>query len=117
MGSEVPLQDITRIRPSQGWRAINLAEIWRYRELLYFLTVRDIQLRYKQTALGVTWAVIQPLFTMAVFTIFFGNLGKLPSDEKPYAIFVLVALLPWQLFAYALTQSSNSLVNEQAPDY
>jgi lipopolysaccharide transport system permease protein len=77
------------------------------------LTLRDIQLRYKQTVLGIAWAVLQPSFTMSVFTIFFGKLGKMPSDGKPYALFVLAALLPWQLFAYALTQSSNSLVAEQ----
>jgi lipopolysaccharide transport system permease protein len=105
--------DVIRIRPSRGWRAIDLREIWRYRELLWFLTHRDITLRYKQTILGVSWAVLQPLFTMLVFTIFFGKLGKLPSDGKPYALFVLAALLPWQLFAYALTQSSNSLVAER----
>jgi lipopolysaccharide transport system permease protein len=105
--------EITYIRPIPGWRAVNLRELWQYRELLGFLTMRDIKLRYKQTALGVAWAVIQPLFTMLVFTIFFGKLGKLPSDGKPYALFVLAALLPWQLFAYALTQSSNSLVAEQ----
>ena len=105
--------EITFIRPSRGWRAIDLRELWQYRELLWFLTLRDIKLRYKQTALGVAWAVIQPLFTMVVFTIFFGKLGKLPSDGKPYALFVLAALIPWQLFAYALTQSSNSLVAEQ----
>jgi lipopolysaccharide transport system permease protein len=104
---------VARIRPTRGWRAIDLREIWQYRELLWFLTLRDIKLRYKQTALGVAWAVLQPLFTMAVFTIFFGKLGKMPSDGKPYALFVLAALLPWQLFAYALTQSSNSLVAEQ----
>jgi lipopolysaccharide transport system permease protein len=80
---------------------------------LFFLALRDIKLRYKQTAFGVGWAVLQPLLTMAVFAVFFGHLGKLPSDGKPYALFVLVALVPWQLFAYALTQSSNSLVNEQ----
>ena len=105
--------DVTRIRASGGWRALNLAELWRYRELLYFLTLRDIKLRYKQTALGVAWAVIQPLATMAVFAVFFGKLGNLPSDGQPYALFVLVGLLPWQLFSYALTQSSNSLVAEQ----
>lgn len=105
--------EITRIRPSAGWRALNLVEVWRYRELLFFLTLRDIKLRYKQTALGVGWAVAQPLLTMIVFTIFFGKLGNMPSDGKPYALFVLAALIPWQLFAYALTQSSNSLVNEQ----
>src|SRR5262249_22120367 len=105
--------EITIIRPSRGWRAIDLRELWQYRELLGFLTLRDIKLRYKQTALGVAWAVLQPLLTMVVFTLFFGKLGKLPSDGKPYALFVLAALLPWQLFAYALTQSSNSLVAEQ----
>jgi lipopolysaccharide transport system permease protein len=106
-------REITRIRPSRGWRAINLRELWRYRELLFFLVLRDIKLRYKQTVLGIAWAVIQPLFTMVVFTIFFGTLGKIPSDGRPYALFSLVALIPWQLFAYALTQSSNSLVSEQ----
>jgi lipopolysaccharide transport system permease protein len=105
--------EVTRIRPSRGWRAMDLRELWRYRELLWFLTLRDVKLRYKQTVLGVAWAVIQPLFTMGVFTVFFGKLGKLPSDGKPYALFVLAALIPWQLFAYALTQSSNSLVAEQ----
>src|SRR5262249_22693020 len=105
--------EITVIRPSRGWRAVNLSELWQYRELLGFLTMRDIKLRYKQTALGVAWAVIQPLFTMLVFTLFFGKLGKLPSDGSLYALFVLAALLPWQLFASALTQSSNSLVAEQ----
>jgi lipopolysaccharide transport system permease protein len=104
---------VVRIRPSTGWRAVNLAELWRYRELLWFLALRDIQLRYKQTALGVAWAVIQPLFTMIVFSIFFGGLARIPSDGVPYPLFVLAALLPWQLFAYALTQSSNSLVAEQ----
>ena len=90
--------EVTRIRPSRGWRAIDLREVWQYRELLWFLTLRDVKLRYKQTALGVAWAVFQPLFTMGVFTVFFGKLGKLPSDGKPYALFVLAALLPWQLF-------------------
>jgi lipopolysaccharide transport system permease protein len=109
----LPPPPVTRIRPGSGWRAVNLGELWRYRELLYFLTLRDVKLRYKQTALGVAWAVLQPLLTMAVFTVFFGHLGKLPSDGRPYALFVLVGLLPWQLFAYALTQSSTSLVAEQ----
>jgi lipopolysaccharide transport system permease protein len=108
-----PELPVTRIRPSSGWRAIDLRELWHYRELLFFLALRDIKLRYKQTALGIAWAVIQPLFTMLVFAIFFGQLGRIPSDGKPYALFVLVALVPWQLFMYALTQSSNSLVNEQ----
>lgn len=104
---------VTYIRPSNGWRALDLRELWHYRELLYFLTMRDIKLRYRQTALGVAWAVMQPLFTMLVFTIFFGNLAKIPSGGRPYAVFALAALVPWQLFSYALTQSCNSLVAEQ----
>jgi lipopolysaccharide transport system permease protein len=104
---------VVRIRPSAGWRALDLAELWRYRELLCFLALRDIQVRYKQTALGVAWAVLQPLLTMFIFTVIFGVLAGVPSDGVPYALFVLVGLLPWQLFSYALTQSSQSLVAEQ----
>ena len=92
---------------------LDLTELWRYRELLYFLAWRDVKLRYKQTALGVAWAVLQPLATMLVFSIFFGKLGGMKSDGVPYPLFVLTALLPWQLFAYSLTQASNSLVSEQ----
>ena len=98
------------IRPPQGWAALSLREIWEYRELLYFLTWRDIKVRYKQTVLGVAWAVIQPLFMMIVFSIFFGRLAGIKSDGVPYPVFTLCALLPWQLFAQALTESSNSLV-------
>jgi lipopolysaccharide transport system permease protein len=108
-----PLCEVVRIRPSRGWRALDLGELWHYRELLVFLAWRDIALRYKQTALGVGWAVIQPLFTMIVFSVFFGALARVPSDGVPYPLFALVGLLPWQLFAYALTQASNSLVAEQ----
>jgi lipopolysaccharide transport system permease protein len=102
-----------QIRASSGWRAVDLVEFWRYRELLWFLAWRDVKLRYKQTALGVAWAVIQPLFTMIFFSLFFGKLAKVPSGGVPYPLLTLVALLPWQLFLYALTQSSNSLVAEQ----
>ena len=98
------------IRPSQGWVSLRLKELWEYRELLYFLTWRDIKVRYKQTALGAAWAIIQPFFAMVVFSVFFGRLAKIPSDGLPYPIFVYCALLPWQLFAHALTESSNSLV-------
>jgi lipopolysaccharide transport system permease protein len=105
--------ELVRIRASAGWRALNLGELWRYRELLWFLALRDIQVRYKQTAFGVAWAVLQPLLAMFVFTIIFGVLANVPSDGVPYALFALVGLLPWQLFAYALTQSSQSLVTEQ----
>src|SRR6266436_6296260 len=100
----------TRIEPSKGWISLGLKDLWQYRELLFFLTWRDIKVRYKQTALGAAWAVIQPLFTMLVFTLFFGRLAKVPSDGIPYPLFSYTALLPWQLFAYALTESSNSIV-------
>lgn len=102
------------IRPPRGWAPLGLKELWEYRELLYFLTWRDIKVRYKQTVLGAAWAVMQPFFMMVVFTLFFGRLAGAPSDGIPYPIFVYCALLPWQLFAHALAQSSNSLVaNEQ----
>ncbi len=99
-----------RIRPSKGWVSLNLRDLWEYRELLYFLTWRDIKVRYKQTALGAAWAVIQPFMTMVAFSLFFGQLGKIPSDGLPYPIFSYVALLPWTFFAYGLANSSNSLV-------
>ena len=100
----------TIIRPSPAWAALQLREVWRYRELLFFLVWRDIKVRYKQTALGAAWAVMQPLFAMVVFTVFFGRLAKVPSDGLPYPLFSYAALLPWQLFANALIQSSNSVV-------
>ncbi len=109
----VILQELT-IRPSQGWMPLKLGELWEYRELLYFLVWRDIKVRYKQTARGAAWAVIQPFFTMVVFSVFFGHLAKMPSDGIPYPIFTYCALLPWQLFAYALGQSGNSLVANQS---
>lgn len=102
-----------RIEPAQGWTAIGLRELWEYRELLYFLTWRDVKVRYKQTVLGAAWAIIQPLFMMVVFSLFFGRLAKVPSDGIPYPVFTFCALLPWQLFAHALTESSNSLVGNQ----
>jgi lipopolysaccharide transport system permease protein len=89
-------------------------DLWSYRELLYFLAWRDLKVRYKQTVLGAAWAVIQPFFTMVVFSIFFGYLGKIPSDGIPYPLFAYCALLPWSLFAHALNESSNSLVNNQS---
>ncbi|MDQ3819836.1 MAG: ABC transporter permease [Acidobacteriota bacterium] len=98
------------IRPPCGWVSIGLRELWEYRELLYFLTWRDIKVRYKQTVLGVAWAIIQPFFMMVVFSLFFGYLARVPSDGIPYPIFTYCALLPWQLFAHALSESSNSLV-------
>ena len=99
---------LTTIRPSGSWVPLRLSEIWDYRELLYFLVWRDIKIRYKQTALGAAWAIIQPLLTMIVFSVFFGRLAGLPSDGVPYPVFAYSALLPWQLFAFALGESSNS---------
>src|SRR2546425_11974614 len=99
-----------RIAPSKGWVPLKLRELWEYRELLYFLMWRDIKVRYKQTALGATWAIIQPFLTMVVFSIFFGSLAKMPSDGIPYPIFAFTPLVPWGFFANGLRQSSNSLV-------
>lgn len=99
-----------RIEPSHGWVSLKLSELWDYRELLYFLTWRDIKVRYKQTVLGAAWAVLQPFMTMVVFSLFFGGLAKIPSDGVPYAIFSYTALVPWTFFANGLTMSSNSLV-------
>ena len=101
---------VTIIEPKKGWVPIDLREIWDYRELLYFLTKRDIKVRYKQTILGGLWAVIQPAFTMIVFTLFFGRLAKVPSDGLPYPIFVYAGLLPWTYFANTVSASGNSLV-------
>jgi len=99
-----------RIEPSRGWVSLKLRELWEYRELLYFLTWRDVKVRYKQTVLGAAWAIIQPFFTMVVFSLFFGNLAKIPSDGIPYPIFSYAALVPWTFFANGMSQSSNSLV-------
>jgi lipopolysaccharide transport system permease protein len=101
---------VFRIEPSRGWTSLRLRELWEFRELFYFLAWRDIKIRYKQTALGVAWAIIQPFFTMVIFSIFFGKLGGIPSDGIPYPIFSFAALVPWTFFANGLNQSSNSLV-------
>jgi lipopolysaccharide transport system permease protein len=98
------------IKPVGGWISLNLKDFWNYRELLYFLAWRDVKVRYKQTFLGVAWAVLQPVLTMIVFTVLFGRLAKMPSDGIPYPLFSFCALLPWTLFSRALTESSNSLV-------
>src|SRR4026209_1676758 len=101
---------VIRIEPSKGWVALQLQELWAYRELLYFLIWRDVKVRYKQTAIGAAWAIIQPLFTMIVFSLFFGRLGKIPSDGLPSPIFCFTALFPWTFFSQGLSQASNSLV-------
>jgi len=98
------------IKPSQGWVPLKLGELWQYRELLVFLVWRDTKVRYKQASLGVAWAVIQPLMTMVIFSVIFGELAKLPSENIPYPLFSYAALLPWQLFSGALTRSGSSLV-------
>ncbi|MBA4419986.1 MAG: phosphate ABC transporter permease [Anaerolinea sp.] len=103
--------EITMIKPSRGWVALNLKDLWKYRELVYFLIWRDIKVRYKQAALGVAWAIIQPILTMVIFSVVFGKFGKLPTDNSiPYPLFTFAALLPWQLFANALQRSGTSLV-------
>jgi lipopolysaccharide transport system permease protein len=99
-----------RIEPSRGWVSLRLHELWAYRELLYFLTWRDIKVRYKQTALGAGWAILQPFLTMVVFSIFFGRLAKIPTDGLPYPIFSYAALVPWTFFAQGLGHAANSLV-------
>lgn len=103
----------TLIRPSNGAVSLKLGDVWSYRELLGFLVWRDVKVRYKQAALGIAWAVIQPLMAMVVFSIFFGRLARMPSDGLPYPVFAYAGLLPWQLFAHAMTESSNSLVGSQ----
>lgn len=96
-----------------NWKIFHLDDLWHYRELFFFLVWRDIKVRYKQTVLGAAWAILQPVLTMIVFSVIFGRLANLPSEGVPYPIFTFAALLPWQLFSFALTNSSNSLVNEK----
>lgn len=104
---------VVRIEPSRGWVSLHLGELWRYRELLYFLVWRDVKVRYKQTVLGVGWAILQPVATMAVFSLFFGRLAAMPSDGVPYPLFSFAALVPWTFFAQGIQQSANSLVGSQ----
>lgn len=100
------------LRPSRGWVPVNWRELWAYRELLYFLTWREVKVRYKQTVLGFAWAIIQPFMMMIVFTLFFGTLAKVPSEGVPYPLFNYAALLPWTLFAEGINRSSISLVQQ-----
>jgi len=104
---------VTVIEPAARWPSFALGELWAQRELVYFLTWRDVKVRYKQTLLGVAWAIIQPLATMLVFSLFFGRLAKVPSQGVPYPLFALAALVPWTFFANGLTQSANSVVLSQ----
>jgi len=106
----LPEKPVVVIEPSKSWVALNLRDLWQYRDLLYIFTMRDIKVRYKQTLLGAAWAIIQPLFTMLIFTLFFGKLAGMPSDGIPYPIFAYAGLLPWTFFSNAVTNSGNSLV-------
>ncbi|HLC06022.1 MAG TPA: ABC transporter permease [Anaerolineales bacterium] len=101
----------TRIRPSGGWISLNLRESWEYRELIYFFVWRDLKVRYRQTILGVSWAVLQPFLTMVILSLFFGRLAKIPSDGLPYPVFSYAALVPWTFFASSLTTASNSIIS------
>lgn len=112
-GPDLPDEPMVKIRPAASWVPLNLKHIWAYRELLYFLIWRDVKVRYKQTVLGATWAIIQPLFTMIIFTLFFGRLAGVPSDNVPYPVFVYAGLLLWTFFSNALANSGNSLVGNQ----
>lgn len=107
---DLPAEPLVVIAPSGRWGVFNLRDLWSYRELLYFLIWRDVKVRYKQTALGVAWAIIQPLFTMLIFSLFFGRLAGVPSDNIPYPLFAYAGLLPWTFFANAVSNSGNSLV-------
>ena len=109
-GAAVEQEPLLVLRPRHGWQQLGLKDLWQYRELLYFLCWRDIKVRYKQTALGVAWAIVQPLMTMVLFSLFFGRLAKMPSDGIPYPLFVFTALVPWMFFSNGITQSSGSLV-------
>jgi lipopolysaccharide transport system permease protein len=102
-----------RIEPQRGWLELRLREVWDYRELLYFFVWRDVKIRYKQTAIGIAWVVLQPLLTMGVFTLFFGRLAKLPSEGLPYPVFYFAALVPWMYFSYALQSATNVVVENQ----
>lgn len=108
--AEATQPPVVRVEPARGWLSLGLRELWEYRDLLYFLTWRDIKVRYKQTILGAAWAIIQPFMTMVVFSLFFGRLAKVPSDDIPYPIFSYAALVPWTFFANGLSQSAGSLV-------
>jgi lipopolysaccharide transport system permease protein len=106
----LPDEPLVTIQPNRAWSAVELNDLWAFRELLYFLTWRDVKVRYKQTALGIAWAILQPLLTMLIFTLFFGRLAGVPSDNIPYPIFAYAGLLPWTFFANAISNSGNSLV-------
>src|SRR5678815_1491993 len=106
----ITTEPLVVIQPSRSWKLVSFRDLWAYRELLYFLTWRDVKVRYKQTALGAAWAILQPLFMMIIFTIFFGRIAGVASAGIPYPLFALAGLVPWTFFANAITASGNSLV-------
>lgn len=106
----MPDDHLTIIEPRKGWRPVNFREIWKFRELLYFLAWRDVKVKYKQAAIGVIWAIVQPLLAMLIFSVIFGRFAGIPSDGAPYPVFVYIGLLPWNYFASVLGQSTNSVV-------
>lgn len=111
--SEARPKPVVRIRPVSGWQPINVGELWEFRELLYFLTWRDVKVRYKQTLLGAAWAILQPAMMMVVFTVFLGRLAGMPSGNLPYPLFVYAGLLPWTFFATAVANAGNSVVGSE----
>ena len=113
MTSTATTDEWTVIRPTSGWAALRLRELWAYRELVYFLIWRDVKVRYKQTALGVAWAVLQPMLSMVVFSLFFGRLARLESEGLPYPVFNLAGLVPWTFFAFGINEAANSLVGSR----
>ncbi|HZL36079.1 MAG TPA: ABC transporter permease [Tepidisphaeraceae bacterium] len=108
-----PELSLTYIRPASGWQLINVRELWQYHELLFFLTWRDVKVRYKQTLLGAAWAILQPVLMMIVFTIFFGRMAKVPTGNLPYPLFVFAGLLPWTFFSTAIANAGNSVVGSE----
>jgi len=114
VAADIPDIPLVTIRGGRRWAALDLRELWQNRDLFFFLIWRDVKVRYKQTVLGVGWAVLQPLLTMAIFTVLFGRLAHVPSEGQPYPIFVYAGLLPWNFFATAVTASSNSLIGNAA---
>ncbi len=110
----LPTTTITVIRPASGWVRLGLRDLWEYRELLFFFVWRDMKVRYKQTLLGASWAILQPFFTMVIFSVFFGRLAGMPSDGVPYPVFSFAALVPWTFFATGLAQASGSVVLHQS---
>ncbi|HEU4433277.1 MAG TPA: hypothetical protein VFR51_07750, partial [Pyrinomonadaceae bacterium] len=107
---KTPRKAVLRIEPSKGWAPLKIGELWEYRELIYFLAWSNVKIRYKQTVLGAAWAIIQPFMTMLVFSLFFGKLAKVPSDNVPYPVFSFAALVPWTFFSNSLRLASNSLI-------